>query len=182
MLTAMLDATGRIAAVARQASDLALWHESQPPGDPRPVALGELVQRVAASELPRPVAGHVPADLATVPVSTWQIETLCAAVSAIALAVERNHPDQPIGVRAVRSDGEEVALLVGVETALAAAAGVPPASDESGPARDRLLGGGGQGLSLILAASVLDRHGISVGLIESSGIVVLRLPKDRGHQ
>jgi hypothetical protein len=75
-----------------------------------------------------------------------------------------------------------VALLVGVETALAAAAGVPPASDESGPARDRLLGGGGQGLSLMLAASVLDRHGISVGLIESSGIVVLRLPKDRGHQ
>lgn len=182
MLTAMLDATGRISAVARQASELALWHEGEPPGERVALPLTALLERVAASSaLPRPVAVVVPPDVASRAVDTRQVEPLVAAVAALVVSAQRNAPDAPVALRAL-ANGSGVRVAIGREDAVTS---LPPEVVERAEvpeAATRLFAAGGQGLSLILASSVLDRHGISVGLIESSGVVVLRLPKDRGHQ
>jgi nitrogen-specific signal transduction histidine kinase len=180
MLTAMLDATGRISAVARQASELAVWHEGEPPGEPVALPLAALLERVAGnSALPRPVSVVVPPDVASRAVDTRQVEPLVAAVTALVVSAQRNAPDAPVALRAL-ANGSGVRVAIGREDAVASPEVVERA--EAPEAANRLFSAGGQGLSLVLASSVLDRHGISVGLIESSGVVVLRLPKDRGRQ
>jgi hypothetical protein len=182
MLTAMMDATARISAVARQASELSLLSVSED-GEPSTasivaVPLSELVSRVASAQLPRPVAVAVPEAVAGSTVRTRQIEALSSAIAAIVVSLERNLPDRPVALRAaVAADGSPL-LLVGDESDLAS---VQPdaATAEAEPSAAKLFEAGGQGLSLVLAAAVLDRHGISVGLLRSSSeIVVLRLPKE----
>ena len=183
MLTAMLDATGRIQAVARQASELALWHDGEPPGDPAVLTLGALLDRVAASAaLPRAVSVTVTDDAGAIGIETRQAEPLVAAMAALVVAALRNAPDQPVGLRALAHGDGRATVAIGPEPALPALSAGALESAEAGLAADRLFGGGGQGLSLILASSVLDRHGIGVGLFESTGVIVVHFPKDRGRQ
>jgi hypothetical protein len=173
MLTAMLDATARIAAVARQASELALWEEGQDSGAGVRVPLGDLVGRVAAGQLPRPLVATVPEGMAARPVTTPNVEALAAAITAIAVAVVRNTPQDPVGLRASDDGGGGLLLILGKESRLPSGRDVGEVGDAA-----RLLEAGGQGLSLVLAALVLNRHGIGVGLLEPAPpIVVLRLPK-----
>jgi hypothetical protein len=180
MLTAMLDATGRISAVARQASELAVWCDDGPSGEESTLALRTLMERALASEhLPRPVALEMSEDAADVPVRTRQPAALCAAIVAVIAAAGRQEPDAAIGVAASRAARGGAIVAIGSKGLLAS---VPPAlAERSDPARaqTRLFSGGGQGLALVLAASVFDRHGIEVGLIEpASDVIVLRIPKD----
>lgn len=180
MLTAMMDATARISAVARQASELALSEGGEPTtGSTVAVPLSELVSRVATAQLPRPVAVAMPEAVAGSAVRTGQIEALSSAIAAIVVSVERNLPDRTVALRAaVGADGSPL-LLVGDERDLASIQPDAPMATDAGSSSRKLFEAGGQGLSLVLAASVLDRHGISVGLLRSSSeIVVLRLPKD----
>ena len=179
MLTAMLDATGRISAVARQASELAQWHDGEMQAAQTAMPLRGLLDRVAAAHLPRPVSLDVPAALADHPVQTWQAEQLAAAIAAIVVSVERNAPDQDVAVRAEATAGGGAMILIGDPSALSERSADAADAADADRAGERLFGSGGQGLSLVLAAAVLDRHGIGVGLLESApDIVVLRLPKD----
>lgn len=182
MLTAMLDATGRISTVANQASELAIWHDGQPSGVESDTTIGTLLNRVAASrDLLRPVTVEA-GVAATLAIRTSQPAAVAAAVAALANAAARSAPDQAIGIRSVVDANGSGVILIGPEPALAALNASSMDEADPGRARDRLFSCGGQGLALILAAAVFERHGVVVGLIESAAdVIVVRLPKDRGR-
>ena len=168
MLTGILDATARISAAARHAADLAAWTDGTPSADSGPVSMTTVLQRVAESEsLLRPVAvdGAAPVLLG------GHAAALTGALTALVIWLQRNRPDDDIRITAA---GEIIAMRP-------APAAMPASvsTDAEARARERLFTGGGQGLSLILARTVLDHHRIAVGLIETpTDIVVLHLPKD----
>ncbi len=179
MLTAILDATGRITAVARHASELAAAHEIEPVGDVTELAVQVLLERaLAGDQLPATVSLETVAGAGERLIRTHHPAALTAALTTLVIAAARQSPDVPVRVSA-RPEGDGTAIAIGPAPALAGLTSAAIASADAARAADRLFGAGGQGLALVLAASVLDRHQIGVGLIESaSDVIVMRLPKD----
>jgi light-regulated signal transduction histidine kinase (bacteriophytochrome) len=174
MLTAILDATGRISTAAKHASELAAWQDGGPPADAHvsPLSVSTLLRRVAESDvLLRPVELAATPPAADRVVATTHAGSVAAAVAALVVWLQRNRPEEP-----VRLDARDATLVLAPASAEVPAEVPATAADR---ARDRVFTGGGQGLALVLARTVLDHHEIGVGLIESpTDVIVLTLPKD----
>jgi light-regulated signal transduction histidine kinase (bacteriophytochrome) len=184
MLTAILDATGRITAIARQASDLAMWQDGPAVDrDEETVSARHLVERAFAD-----AAGRVAVDLGE-ETARFEIETpnaaaLAAAIGSVVEAVQRDVPDTPFAVR-VRTGPRADRLLL-------AAGAAPSVAALSEDWRERAVGDGGpelafdrggQGLALVLAGTVLEAHGAEVRSVAGSpGVMLLTLPKERGSR
>ncbi len=164
MLTGILDATTRISAIARQASELATWMDGRALQGHDVIPVGALVERALASASSRRASVDVAEAAAKEIVQTPNAGSLAAALSAIVDAVGRGlAPDQPVMLRA-RVDRHRITIEIAPEAADAAAGHEPIAFDQ-----------GGHGLALVLAAAVLDAHDAAVSSLPGGTVVVTLL-------
>jgi K+-sensing histidine kinase KdpD len=171
MLTSMLDSTGRLAAIGRQASDLAVFLKS-PAGAERHVTVGALLAEITK---------RAPAGVTVVPcrdiaadaaIATPSDELLASAIVALTDLVKRDSGGKAAVVTACVSDvGVRFAIAPGTEPDRAT---IDPADRGTGLALDR----GGLGLSLVVASYVLDAHGAHV-TAHDGGRVAVQLPVER---
>ena len=180
MLTAILDATGRLSTMARQASDLAVWQKATPPGERARLSVRSLVERAAAHDsLPRPVIVEVASEVADEALDAQHPGALADAIGSLVVAASRESAEATIRLRAMRGAHGAPLIAIGPEAVVGQLSADAADAADTNRADERLFTGGGQGLGLVLAASVLDYHHIAVGLIESmSDVIVLRLPKE----
>lgn len=167
MLTGILDATTRISAIARQASELATWIDGRALDGHDAIPVGALVERAIAGAASPGTAIEVADDAAKVIVHTPNATSLAAALSAMVDAVGRGLTlDRPVVVR-VRpmSDRRSVMIEIGPATSAAAPAGSEPIAFDQG----------GHGLALVLAAAVLDAHDAAVSSLPGGTMVVTLL-------
>ena len=173
MIRAMLDATGRLAALGRQASEVAQWCD--PAGLTGQVTVGALVEKAAAL-VPSGAATATLDDHAGLEaVRTSDPEALAAALAALADSAARDSGGRVnLSSRPV-SGQETIAFLVRAVDA-AGATGEPQVAASHRPAAvtfDR----GGFGLSLVLASYVLAAHGADVRTAEDGETLEVRLQK-----
>jgi signal transduction histidine kinase len=178
MIRAMLDATGRLAALGRQASEVAQWCD--PAALTGQVTVGALAEKAAAL---------VPSGAATVTldghagleaVSTSDPEALAAALAALADSAARDSGGR-VNLSS-RSTGGQEAVSFLVRPVDAAGATVEP--QEAGSHRSATVpfDRGGFGLSLVLASYVLDAHGADVRMAEDGETLEVRLQKAGGSR
>jgi hypothetical protein len=176
MIRAMLDATGRLAALGRDASDVARWCS--------PAALTD---QVTVAVLAEKAAALVPSGAATVAVddragqeavSTSDPDALAAALAAVAESAARDSGGR-VHLTS-RSDGGRgtITFLVSPTESIGAPGGdrIAASPRPAATAFDR----GGFGLSLVLASYVLDAHGADVRAATVEGSVEVRLQKAGG--
>jgi signal transduction histidine kinase len=177
MIRAMLEATGRLATLGRQASDISLWCGPAPLD--REVTVAELTQKAAALAAPGAVSATLDNRTGLDAVTTSDPEALAAALAALAESTARDS-SRPVRLSG-RSDAEEATctILVSPEAAIGVAGDRPAASSASAVAFDR----GGFGLSLVMASYVLDAHGADVrAAADGGGTVEVRLQKAGGSR
>lgn len=169
MIRAMLDATGRLAAVGRQASDVALWMSPAPATEA--VALASLAEKAASLVPSGGATVHLDAFTGRVPLRTSNADALAAALAAVADLTARDTGGS-VEIRASGpGDGETITVQMLPVTAASTEAermAVPAQSRPVALAFDR----GGFGLSLVLASYVLEAHGAEVRTASSSGLEV----------
>lgn len=178
MIRAMLDATGRLATLARQASDVAVWCNPNPPtGEVTVAALAEktaaLVPSGAASVT---LDDHAGLDA----VRTSDQEALAAALAALAESAARETGGR-VNLSSRSVNGQRTVAFVVSPAGATTAPGTDPAVSSPRPATvafDR----GGFGLSLVLASYVLDAHGADVLAADAAGTVEVRLQKAGGSR
>ncbi len=181
MLNAMLAATARITAIARHASDLAMWQDGRM-GEPHDtIKVRDLIDRATSGSGGGTVS--MTEDAAGIELETANADALAAAVAAVADAVRRDIAPQPVCLDVVAQQARPgISIRMGSAAAVAAVAGRADdgADLERAPvAFDR----GGQGLALVLAASVLDAHDSDVCQHPDAGNgVVITIPKERGSR
>jgi signal transduction histidine kinase len=165
MLTGILDATTRISAIARQASELSTWMDGRALDGHDAIRIAALVERALAGASSPSASSDVAEDAAKEIVQTPNASSLAAALSAIVDAVGRGlAPDQPVKLRARLADRHRVTIEIVPEAADAAAGHEPIAFDQ-----------GGHGLALVLAAAVLDAHDAAVSSLPGGTVVVTLL-------
>jgi two-component system phosphate regulon sensor histidine kinase PhoR len=170
MLAAMLDATGRLTAIGRQASDLANWLGPTGPVAEAGVPIGAL-EEVLQARLPVGRASVVVDAPPSLHVVTRDVMQLGMAVAALVESYVRDRPDGPALVL-VRQAGGDVVITIGQEAATNQEAGNPREEDVS-------FASGGLGLGLVLASHVLDGHGARVTRSVPSGMLEIRLRPER---
>jgi signal transduction histidine kinase len=172
MWQAMQDATSRIAAITREASELAAWTDGRRPETSERLGVEALVRQVAERAGPGDrVAIDVPAALAEVQVTSRPAGMMAAALAAVLAAARREAPAATFGVRAQRYEGDVVLLMAPLERL----------EDESSTGAPFAFDGGGAGLALVLASHVLEAHGTTVTTAaDSRAVVAVRLQKDGG--
>lgn len=175
MLTAMLGATTRLAALGRQSSELAVWMRRDEPDTPTDAAA--LMQAIAAH-----APAGVTAVLPTGPIAQTQlrvadVQALAHAIGALAeLSMrETRHTD---AVVALHEDamGVRVFVAAGPHAGTLAADGTLPATTDPVP-----FNRGGLGLSLCLASFVLDSHGALATATPDLARIDVRLPRGNDH-
>lgn len=170
MIRAMLDATGRLAAVGRQASDVALWMSPAPAAEAVPLAA---LAEKAASLVPSGGATvHLDDFTGRVPISTSNADALAAALAAIADLTARDTGGS-VEIRASSAAGRHTITMqmLPVPAVATEAEWMAPPAPTSRPvtlAFDR----GGFGLSLVLASYVLEAHGAEVRTGSTAGLEV----------
>jgi K+-sensing histidine kinase KdpD len=171
MLTSMLDSTGRLAAIGRQASDLAVFLKS-PAAPERRVTVGALLAEIT-KRAPAGVTIAACRDIAAdATIATSSDELLAGAITALTDLVKRDSGEKTAGVAVCVSDaGVRFAIAPGTDPDRAT---IDPADRGTGLAFDR----GGLGLSLVVASFVLDAHGARV-TAHDGGRVVVQLPVER---
>jgi signal transduction histidine kinase len=170
MIKAMLDATGRLSRVGRQAADLATWTD----GAARTVAsltLDDLAQRMAAT-LPPDRASLSLGEAGPTTIETVDAAALAAALAAVVESIARDTGGAVV-VAPVATDARHVRLAVRA---------ADPAAGTAATARPFSFERGGAGLALVLASFVLDAHAAEVTGPDESGAVVIHLQKDRGSR
>ena len=174
MLTAMQDATGRIAALGRQAADLATTLEHPPLADGRARVADIIDLAVRHAALPAPPAVRVPDTLASATVRSTSGGETAVAMAAILHAVSKEATGAPIGIVATER-GDAIELRMGpVDRADDA-----PVSEPQHMRLER----GGLGLSLVLASYVFDAIGARLTSIGPDGsAIAVALRKDGGLQ
>ncbi|MEO7192332.1 MAG: histidine kinase dimerization/phospho-acceptor domain-containing protein [Vicinamibacterales bacterium] len=173
MLRAMLDATGRITTLSRQASDLSVWLDPRETPAIKPVSVLALladVQTRVGSDRVR-VAAH-DETAADAWLLTANAGLLAAALGALAESLSRDMGNVPVQIRA--RIGAAVTITFDPDEPLAAGA---PATVPATVAFDR----GGMGLSLVLASYVLDAHNAQV-TTGGSSMMEVQLQKERGPE
>jgi hypothetical protein len=185
MIRAMLDATGRIAAVGRQASDMALW--VSPTSATGQVALTALAEQTAALVPSGGVSVRIDGGLGRAAVRTSDAGALAAALAALAELTARD-TGAPVDLSARSIDGVEAVLILLTPTDGAEAS---PGAGLAGPARESdepprtvtlAFDRGGFGLSLALASYVLDAHGADVRTGTAGTSIQVQLQKAGGAQ
>lgn len=183
MLTAILEATGRITAIARQASDLAMWQDGRALSENETLSARMLVDRAVAGAS----TGHLAVDLsdeaADVEIATPNAGALSAAIAAVVDRLRRDVPHTAFAIRARAAHRPEgLTILIGPEPVIAALPEDPgDRSAQAGSPAAITFDAGGHGLALVLAATVLDAHRASVEPIPgASGVVRITLLKERG--
>jgi hypothetical protein len=175
MLTAMLDATGRLADIGRQASDAAVFLKRSPAEDLGTVPVHVLLDHVGRAT-PDVAIAACPDEVGSRLIRTANAATLATAIGAVALLAMREAGQRTVTVLAA-DDGGQVRLtfLPGTDIHTAAAADASEMATNDGPVSfDR----GGLGLALVLASYVFDAHGTTVTTRRPSGPIDLRLPVD----
>jgi signal transduction histidine kinase len=174
MLASMLDATGRLAAIGRHASDLANWLRRGPvPLAPVPV------RAVLADIVSRSLAGwrvaDVPTEVGSVEIGVADSALLAGAIVAVGDLAMRDS-----GQKAVTLDVQRASTASDGLSLLLRPAGSPAAIGESAAATtDVAFTRGGLGLTLVLASYILEAHGARV-TTAAAGPHVVWLPLARG--
>ena len=180
MIRAMLDATGRLSAVGRQASDVALWVSPTPVAGE--VALVTLAEKAATLVPSGGVAVRLDEASGRQTISTSDAEALAAALAALADLTARDTGGRVELQAGGAGDGHTVTLTVTPVEADPPEAGLDPKFAAALAARPVTLAfdRGGFGLSLVLASYVLDAHGATVRAGDFTGSVDIRLQKAGG--
>jgi signal transduction histidine kinase len=176
MLTAMLGATSRLAALGRQSSDLAVWMRRDEPD----------TTTDAAAQM-QAVASHAPAGVTAVPTEAGaehvflrvaDVQALAQAIAALAeLAMrETRQTTAAIALRACDDGTVRVIIAVPPDSASLEAGETLPAVTEPVP-----FNRGGLGLSLCLASYVLTAHGATVTSTSDLAHIDVRLDQRSEH-
>jgi signal transduction histidine kinase len=183
MLTAMLDATGRLTTLARQASDLATWQDGRAlAGDRVTLSARALIEGAVAGAAPGVASADVSDEVAAFLVETPGAAALAASLTALVNAVARD-TEPPVLVSGRAIGGRRLGVVIRPSSAAAA---IPeqletlelPPLDAGGAPFDQ----GGHGLALVLAAEVLASHDASVLAIDRPTAFVVTFPSHRGQQ
>ncbi len=183
MLNAMLDATGRITTLARQASDLATWQDGRAiAGERVTIPASSLIERAVAGVTGGVASAEVSDEASALLVETPGAGALAAALTALIQAVARE-TEPPVLVSGRAIAGHRLGVVIRPSAATAA---VPEDLDALDAATVTTgnrapFDEGGQGLSLVLAAEVLAAHQASVLAIDRPTAFVVTFPS-RGQQ
>lgn len=182
MLEAMLDATGRLTSMARQASDLGNWLtglQTRPLG-PVPItaltdALADRLQGRNPAIVMKPVG-----PLEPVPTLRADPAALAGAILALAESMHRDDESAVIEVSLTDplADGS-AGLTLGPGPSAPESAAAP---SRSTPLRAPSFDRGGAGLALVAASHVFDEHGASITPDTEPGRIVIRFPHSGGAQ
>ena len=170
MIRAMLDATGRLAAVGRQASDVALWMSPAPATEA--IALAALAEKAASLVPSGGATVHLDDFTGRVAVSTSNADALAAALAAMADLTARDMGG-PVEIRA-NSAGDRQTITVQMLPVTPAATEAERMALPVHSSRPVTLAfdRGGFGLSLVLASYVLEAHGAEVRTGSTPGLEV----------
>jgi hypothetical protein len=170
MIRAMLDATGRLAAVGRQASDVALWMSPAPATEA--VALASLAEKAASLVPSGGATVHVDDFTGRLPVSTSNADALAAALAAMADLTVRDTGGS-VEIRAHSTGGRRtITVQMLPVTAAATESEHMTMPAQSGRPVTLAFDRGGFGLSLVLASYVLEAHGAEVRTGSTPGLEV----------
>jgi signal transduction histidine kinase len=161
MLAQVQEAAGRIAVLGREAVEISRWLDPARAASTETITLRQLIERaIAESGVESSCTMHIPPEEEDDGrnIATIGAKALVAALATLIRATARETPGAPLVV-AVRPSEEHLAydVLIGSGSlAEVAASDTGPNAPGSAPVG---LGRGGLGLSLVLAAVVLDaRH------------------------
>ena len=158
MLSQIQDAAGRIAVLGREAVELARWLDPARVVKAETITVRQLVERaIAESGVESSCTLHLSAEDAAGIIDTAGASALVAALATVIRASARETPNVPLNVVVRPADGK---LAYDVLVGSGSLADV--AASDTGPSAPGStsvgLGRGGLGLSLVLAAVVLDAH------------------------
>jgi signal transduction histidine kinase len=162
ILAAMLEATGRLTAIGRQADQIRAWCGPQRHDVAIDVPARDLAEASAGASggLLGPTGGARTCDA---PVRVFDRDAVAAALAALALRVSREHGGADVALDVTTaSDHVTFTLLPG------------PGDTTAGTPVTVGFDGGGQGLSLVLASYVLDGHGATASPAHPPGAVQVR--------
>jgi signal transduction histidine kinase len=182
MIRAMLDATGRLAALGRQASDVALWtNHTAEAGE---VDLAALANKTAALVPSGSTSVHLDADAGREAVSTSDPEALAAALAALAeLAARDTGGRVELSTRSATDSGRIMVVLTAADVPVLEPAGDGPSAGAAiGRPLTVAFDRGGFGLSLVLASYVLDAHGADVRTTDLGNRIEVQLQKAGGSR
>ncbi len=168
MLQAMLDATGRIASIGRDAASLAGWLESA--ALPlRPVALSALRAEIAR-HVPETLTIHDAGTAGTSHVLSNDLARLASAIVTVAQVVARGAGTSALTLEATACADPPVARL----TLRPAGLDTPPDARADARAEPLAFDQGGMGLALVSASCVFDAHGARVTTTDGTATIELR--------
>jgi signal transduction histidine kinase len=175
-------ALARVSELTNESSQLANWFDAQRETKVAGhVDARALIERVAASAGIDPVPTiHIDVAPASASVPTASEDALAAALAACVKAAARELKGKPVTIATRVNGNHALDVLIGSDEQLDALSQGPDA-DNAGPIS---LERGGLGLSLVLAAAVLDAHGAAHWTTNGSrNTVGVRLPlEERPHQ
>lgn len=168
MLQAMLDATGRLTTIARQASDLGSWLNSQETTSLQSVAIAEILDEID-TRVPKDGTIAVVRSVARgQALMRADAPALATALVAVAESVSRETGSGVVELMSVEEDGAG-APTFSLRPRLAE--GKADAVAGSAITRALSLDRGGAGLSLVAASYVLDAHGASLEAARTPGAI-----------
>jgi hypothetical protein len=178
MLKGVLDASARLTAISRQASDLVTWAASRVDLPPQSGRLGDLSDEAVAQSSGR-LSARLSEPEKQLTLRVLSLPALAAAVAAVADFSAREAGRPVVLSVAPASDPTPSAGGADRDTGTIqlriAAEGATPAAESSGPFPfDR----GGLGLALVLASYVFDAHDAHVTAAEPSRAVGIALQKE----
>ncbi len=169
---AMLDATGRLSTLTREASELIPWYEATQ-RDTRPLPVRALIDQTLASiGTTCETSLVVPDDVVEWNVRTGAGHALSAALAAIVDWTSRQAAGPVALALAVHPETSIVTMTIGPA---APAPDVTPSADSDRPSP---FSAGGHGLALVLAGVVLESHGADVRADDRQ--LVIRFSATRG--
>lgn len=177
MLAAMLEATGKLSAIARQASDLGHWmqeHANKPAHTIDPIALGEAMTRLNQRHELTATYSFSRAQPASTASSDDDGESgmLAGALLAVADAAAREAGSSSATIR-LSTDRET--LTIDIHTTASR-----PTPAETIDRRKPFFTNGGLGLALVSASYVLDAYRSAFVRADGNETIKLSFPMNRG--
>jgi K+-sensing histidine kinase KdpD len=173
-LAQIQQATVRLADLAREASSVAQWLTAPPNGDAGNVEMAAIVDRaVTTATLDVPPAMKVAPATATMRVATSNVQALTSALVKILEATGREAPREPLEVQVRQAGPAACDVLVSPQASASLLQGSVPDGPGAEPV---MLVRGGLGLSLLLAAAVLEAHHATLWTQSGSRGIIVRLP------
>lgn len=175
MLQAMLEATGRITTLARQASDLGAWLHSLDDAPLLTTTCGDLfaaLDGLTSAAHPQLRITSPSSDIAARPIRA-DVARLADALLSTAEALLSETREDAIAISALCTPADEAVTIE-----LAPPPGsevIPDAGFEAGAERVASFERGGSGLALVIASYVLEAHGARVTPGERQSSLLIQL-------